>query len=752
MTLASEHLAYLKKRGITSEDAELLYQANGSTLLIPYKDPNGTPYTDSKGHPFVVERQFPTSKPKFKSPAGSGSRPYFSPLMPEGYLDNTTIPLVLIEGPIKVDACWLSIPTGYCFVGLTGTWNIKDRRDEFGEWHQDNDTRVLPELKEIPLKGRQLIVLFDSDIADNRSVAAAAKAIANWSRGRGARPLRCLLPSEPSGDKNGADDFLVRHGAEALIDRLHASKIIGYPLPAPLLTPEGDIRHDYDPLEEEEVIAALAEIADINTLDACIRRLSRKLHRKYDELLALVDDVREGDSDRGFLSSDDELDSVDLDSRWLVPDFLPRGEVIVIAADSGVGKSLLTYDLCRAFISGGTFLGFNVPKLRVLILQLEEGATMGSRLKAMGFHQLGQRKVDWDTSTTFDLAKPRHRQQLQALIRDRFDFVMIDPLRAVGRSFDVDENTAEIGKRVVRPIRDLITKSGASGVLIHHNSRHSGKYAGNGDIKAAVWGLFSLRRVTENDHDNLHLSSLEAHDGKTRDGDPILWHIRKERSEGFDGSRSNVSWTLEAMLQHTAPDLPLLKRVQTNLAIQSQHITLRQLADCLGLPNDSDGKVNGTLRSMAAQSAAIRQWAVKKPGQTTTYWMPHERRPESIQKQRESASLPLTTNQLTPTATQGVSGVKDGLNQGYAPPDSLSSGLSRTPENGGTHTPPKPTGIPVYVDGKNGWTSPSGRIDKGEYLLLVDPQGNSRRIERKRVSVIPPDSVPDLPSQNELTF
>ena len=83
------------------------------------------------------------------------------------------------------------------------------------------------------------------------------------------------------------------------------------PLPAPLLTPEGDIRHDYDPLEEEEVIAALGEIADINTLDACIRRLSRKLHRKYDELLALVDDVREGDSDRGFLSSDDELDSVD---------------------------------------------------------------------------------------------------------------------------------------------------------------------------------------------------------------------------------------------------------------------------------------------------------------------------------------------------------------------------------------------------------------------------------------------------------
>ena len=730
--LTTEHSQYLQVRGISPDRAERFYSEPGA-LCIQHCDPAGEPYLDSKRHPFVVRRPFPAGKPKFKAPAASGSRPYFSPLMPEGYLEDITIPLVLIEGPVKVEACWQHIPAGFCFVGLSGTWNIVDRRGDNGQWDADNDSRVLPELKAIPLKKRRLIVLFDSDISDNRSVAQAAKAIANWSRGHGAHPHRCLLPGEPDGRKNGADDFLVRRGAEALIEQLHSSRVIGYPLPAPLLTKDGDIRHDYDPLEEEEVIAALAEITDIKTLDACLRRISGKLRRPYDELLALVYDARDGDTDRGFLSTDEELEAVDLDSRWLVPDFLPRGEVIVLSADAGCGKSLLVYDLCRAFISGGTFLGFNVPKLRVLILQLEEGATMGSRLKAMGFHQLGQRKVDWDTSTSFDLAKPRHRQQLEQLIRDRFDFVMIDPLRAVGRSFDVDENSAEIGKRVVRPLRDLITKAGASGVLIHHNSRHSGKFAGNGDIKAAVWGLFALRRITENDHNNLHLSSLEAHDGKTRDGDPILWHIRKERTEGFDGSRSNVCWTLEAMLQHTAPDLPLLKRVQANLAIQSQPLTLRQLAECLGLPDDPDGKVNGTLRSMAAQSAAIRQWAIKKPSLTTTYWMPHERRPESIQKGGESNYPPTTINHLTLTATQGVSRVKQGLDQGYDPLDSLSSGLSRTPENPGGLSLPGDPSVSVWVDGENGWTSPSGVL-KGEHVLLVDPRGVSQRIQRKRVS------------------
>ena len=133
--------------------------------------------------------------------------------MPNGYLDDINIPLVLIEGPVKVDACYQAIPTGFCFVGLTGTWNTKDRRDEDGNWNPDNDTRLLPELKAIPMRGRKVIILFDSDIEDNISVDDAATDIGNWTRKRGARPHRCTLPSEPNGGKNGADDFLVRHGA-----------------------------------------------------------------------------------------------------------------------------------------------------------------------------------------------------------------------------------------------------------------------------------------------------------------------------------------------------------------------------------------------------------------------------------------------------------------------------------------------------------------------------------------------------------
>ena len=125
---------------------------------------------------------------------------------------------MFIEGPVKVDACYQAIPEEFCFIGLTGTWNTKDRRDENGIWAEGNDTRLLPELKSIPMRGRKVIILFDSDIEDNISVDDAATDIGNWTRKRGARPHRCTLPSEPNGSKNGADDFVVRHGAKAMKD------------------------------------------------------------------------------------------------------------------------------------------------------------------------------------------------------------------------------------------------------------------------------------------------------------------------------------------------------------------------------------------------------------------------------------------------------------------------------------------------------------------------------------------------------
>lgn len=760
MPLTADQLAYLSERGITAERAAFLYRASGSTLLIPYKDPHGTPYTDSKGKPFVVERQFPTAKPKFKAPVSSGSRPYFSPLMPEGYIDNINIPLVLIEGPIKVDACWLSIPTGYCFVGLSGTWNTKDRRDEFGNWDHENESRVLPELKEIPMRGRIVIVLFDSDIEDNISVDDAAADIGNWTRKRGARPHRCLLPSDSNGDKNGADDFLARYGADALIERLEASEIEGWPLPASLLQHDGELKRSYTPAERKRLTAALAEISDVETVDTTCRVLATKLRIPFSQLLADIDDARSGTTGDGFLGGEEELEGDDdLDQNWVVPYLLPKGETIVLSADPGVGKSLLCYSLAYASATGGEFLGFPVPKGVPLILQLEEGGTFKRRVKAVGLAKSASSdglKVgsEWFFSKTFDLAKPRQVEQLKLLIRNNVDLVIVDSARAVARSLNVDENHADFGKLVIRKIAKLINDCGKSGAIVHHNNKGTGKASGTGDIPAGVWGVFNLKA----DDSAPTLRTLQT--DKLREGTSILWQLSLERCDGVDGSVDGWEWGIVADLSHMAPDLNWRKRFKNLLLLQSQPITFSDAKELMRL---SDGEFH-SMRNSVLRDRSLMRWAdgpVRK-GVTTRFLIPHEFRlhtpgqnAQGVQT-RERQGLYKTVNSVEvdkedcqrqasspPHNLQTTSEVGSDLHT--KPSDLYGVSLSEepdlhtfAPDLKGVSLSSRPTATPVYVDGKNGWTSPSGRIDKGEFLLLVDHKGVSHRIARKRVSLKPP--------------
>lgn len=730
MTLTPEQLQYLADRGISETAAARLYSADGRDLLIPHRDPSGKAYHCQPGSlaPFTLRRPFPTGNPKFKAPPRGGNRPYFSPLMPPGALADVSVPLVLIEGPIKVDACWLAIPEGFCFVGLSGVWNLKDRRDEAGRWDADNPTRLMPELREIRLTGRQVITLFDSDAASNRGVAAAAKEIGAWARRHGGRPYRVNLPSEPDGRKNGADDLIQRHGAAALLDRLEQAEPIGWPLPDPLLNKEGDIRSDYDPTEEREVIEALALVTDPRVMESVTRRLSQKCGRRQSEWLALVEDQRSGAADHGFLCTDEELEGSDIDSRWIVPDLLPRGEVTLLTADAGVGKSLLGYELAHALATGGEFLGFRVPQMRVLILQLEEGASMAARLKARGF-ALRDRGVTWQASRSFDLAKPRHVEQLRQMLRNGWDFVMVDSLRQVARSFDVEETSAEFGRRVVRPLAKLITDSGSAGLLIHHNAAGTGKAAGTRDIPAAVWGVFNLKRVTDGNDQDLILST-----DKTRDGDPIVWQLRKERTDGADRSGHGFRWELAAMLQHLAPDLPLLRRVEALLDRQVEPITLRQMARLMELPDGPDGKVNPTLRTMAAKAAALRRWSDK--GQPARYWKPEEFRSASSYPGGGVGNS--GGNQLTPQLLEGVSRVNQGWQeqQGVNPSDAAGA-LRVNRETGdrvNRHTPVNPSANPETLATTGGLTS--------DPVSMAPPRGGlppawrmGARMSGKRVQV-----------------
>jgi hypothetical protein len=624
--LSEEQLAYLSERGIPAETAQELYRRENNDLLIPYYGPTGDAYVirskepKHDGKPYIVRRPFPKQTPKFLTPAAGGNRPYFSRLMPDGALERMDWPVVFVEGPIKCDALWCQIPEGFVFVALSGTWNWQDKRGADGIWRRENEeTRVLPELRDIPMAGRVVTTLFDSDISDNNNVYRAAKMLRAWAQQRGARPHEVLLPNEPDGSKNGPDDYLERHGAEALVQLLQSAEPTGWPLSGPMLTPEGELRNDYSPSEQKRLIKELGQIQDITVRDTTIRSLASRLRWKFSEIIAAIEDTAEGDSmdDNFFIGADQFEDSGNIDSRWIVPNLLPRGEVIVLTALSGLGKSLLVYELLYAVATGGEFLGFPVQKGKVLILQLEEGkSSWTTRLKAKGFTALGNPGPGqpWALNTSFDLAKPRHVEILKGIIK-QVDVVMIDSARAVGRSFDIDENHADFGKRIIRPLARLFNGSDASGIIIHHNAKGTGKAAGTEDIIAAVWGVFNLKAAPgaskgeEGAPNEFHLIS-----DKGRDTDAIKWHLRRERTDGVDESGNGWQYELLAELQYMAPDLTLRDRVFVVLKGAPAPLNLRTIAQELGLPDDSDGKVNSSLRSAAARDPGIRRWRIEQKG------------------------------------------------------------------------------------------------------------------------------------------
>lgn len=616
------HLSYLIARGV--QPSLPSYATDGDHLLIRYRDHEGNSYLDCQGRPYVVHRLFPTGKPKFKAPPCSGSRPYFSPLMPPGQLNDIRVPLVLIEGPVKVDALYSAGITGFCFVGLTGTWNIRDRRDENGTWNEENDTRLLPELKAIPMRSRQVICLFDSDIEDNISVDAAAKAVGNMARSQGGRPFRCLLPSETDGQKNGADDYVVRHGAEALVERLEEAEIEGWPLPASLLDKDGELKRSYGPTEEKRLLKAAAQITDAFALDKLIRSLYRRLGLSKAELLALIEDVRDGIGDRGLFFDPAELDTPDIDNRWIVPGILAYGEAIILSGLGGTSKTFFAYGIGSACRRGVPFLGMKTPKLRVCILQLEEGASFGSRMEMFGFQksEIGQ---TWNAIRNFNPLKPTHMQMLKSQVLPHYDLFILDSIREMSAGSGLNENQAEFSQRLIRPLVKLFRGTRKGLVAIDHNSKGTNAIAGNEDKRAAVWGVFNMKKVSERSDSEVTISSIQAHGGKARDSESIFWELHWSINDEPSPGQDKLQWRLVGNLKADCTDLNIRNRVLALLERAERPLTLGEIADQLALPSDHDGKVHGALRKLASRDSAVRRYrdGSQRPA---VFWMEPEER------------------------------------------------------------------------------------------------------------------------------
>jgi len=132
-------------------------------------------------------------------------------------LTNPAFPLFITEGSKKVDA--LVTAGAEAVAGVLGVWNWRGRNDHDG-------LAMLPDWEYVALKeGRQVYVVFDSDVMLKEPVRLAMERMGAALKRMGATVAYVYLPSGEGGAKVGADDFLADGHTLADITALAAARL-----------------------------------------------------------------------------------------------------------------------------------------------------------------------------------------------------------------------------------------------------------------------------------------------------------------------------------------------------------------------------------------------------------------------------------------------------------------------------------------------------------------------------------------------
>jgi P4 family phage/plasmid primase-like protien len=153
---------------------------------------------------------------------GAQIKPAVAPIGPGGkpmkYASRRNAPNVLDVHPRNVDRVrdpmtqlWITegikkgdalTSRGLCVVTLTGVFNWRSKLGTLGDW------------EDIPLKGRSIVVCFDSDARSNDQVLAAMRRLGNWLTGRGAAEVTYVVVPAAVGDVpvKGVDDYFAAGG------------------------------------------------------------------------------------------------------------------------------------------------------------------------------------------------------------------------------------------------------------------------------------------------------------------------------------------------------------------------------------------------------------------------------------------------------------------------------------------------------------------------------------------------------------
>lgn len=151
---------------------------------------------------------------------------------------------------------------------------------------------------------------------------------------------------------------------------------------------------------------------------------------------------------------------------------LPEGGGLILAGESGVGKSILRTEIAIYLVMGWSIYELPVDKpKKVLIIQFENPAsTEQYRLKQMlrvfQIESLSNNLIFSDSTIRFDLSLKRDRAKALELVKgSEADVIIWDPLSSL---HSCDENDNIKMRSVLDSITEVNRKTNTSSIVLHH--------------------------------------------------------------------------------------------------------------------------------------------------------------------------------------------------------------------------------------------------------------------------------------------
>lgn len=184
--------------------------------------------------------------------------------------------------------------------------------------------------------------------------------------------------------------------------------------------------------------------------------------------------------------------------EWLWPGRIPRGKLVILDGDPGLGKSTVMCDLAARVTRGRpmpTEAAPAGPPAAVVVLSAEDdvGDTLRPRLEAAGADVGRVVALDMSKVESAGTAFPRDVTDLRrVIIEHRAVLVVVDPLMAF-LSLDVNTWRDQDVRRALFPLATLGQETGAAIVVVRHLNKAQGSnavYRGGGSI-----GIIAAARV-----------------------------------------------------------------------------------------------------------------------------------------------------------------------------------------------------------------------------------------------------------------